>query len=590
MNELRASKSFAPVLPTSELIGAVLDNRYRILRPIGAGGMGSVYLAEHTLLGEKLAVKVLSPRFAFDHEWVQRFHLEARAALRIRHENVVRVTDFAVSSPGLVYMVMELIVGESLADLLAREGRLPWRRALQIADGIAAALEAAHACGIIHRDVKPSNCVLTSTGGQPDLVKVLDFGIAKFMDPNAEGVAPINTSSGVWMGTAEYMALELFYGQPADFRADIYALGVVIYKMLTGSVPFPGSHGEVAGSLAFHVARPPSQVVPPDVSIPPYVDALVLHAMAKERSARTLTMSGLRADIAAALSGTFRRDEGEATGFKKPNAAPAALPPVAPSAGFQTSATAATRTGGRKRVNDVVAQVTESGSVSPERMPGSVAVLGMLSIAGLVVLVAVVWAIISRGTRTSVVSEAHELAPVRDVISRGLWPNLQIEQHKGDSSELALGDVSIRDPVTIPIDPKELAVDHVIVLDDSVPPVASEQEKKKPKTTSGRPRKTRRQASLQIQEIPEDVTEFAAYAELVHLDSIIQDKCFVTHGAATGTRIHSTIIVGGDGMATVEIHNTALTQIADCIGYWIVRVRFPTSWHGGRLGHTFVAR
>ena len=282
------------------LVGVVLENRYRILDTIGVGGMGTVYLAEHVHLGDLVAVKVLSPLFAWDQEWIDRFLLEARSATRIRQENVVQVKDFGYPAPGLVYMVMEAIRGESLTDLLAREGPLPWRRALRIADHVAAALEAAHACGIIHRDIKPSNCIRTALHGDPDFIKVLDFGIAKLTSGNDDSDFAPQTAGGVWMGTAEYMAPETFRGAKPEASVDIYAVGVVLYKLLTDTTPFQGTHAQIARELATRDAPPPSRVAP-GRDIPQVVDSLVLRALARDPAMRTPSMTALRDELAAAF-------------------------------------------------------------------------------------------------------------------------------------------------------------------------------------------------------------------------------------------------------------------------------------------------
>ncbi|WAS94982.1 serine/threonine-protein kinase [Nannocystis punicea] len=367
-----------------DLIGAVLDNRYRILEVLGAGGMGTVYRAEHIELGEQVAVKLLSPRFAHDAEWVKRFRREARAALRIRHDNVVRVLDFAAPAPGFVYMVMELIAGESLADLSYREGSIPWDRALAIADQIASALEVAHAHGIIHRDIKLSNCVRTTVAGHDDFIKVLDFGIAKWMDSEGEGADAPRTSTGVWMGTAEYMAPEMFRGEQPDPRVDVYALGILMYRLVGCQAPFRGTHMDVAMQLAVRDAAPPSRSAPPGVLIPPEVDALILRAIAREREARTLSMTALRADILAALRGVPSPESTSDDVTVVLRRAPAVeqVPDPEP-------VTATTTIGGRKpRPGDVRVQTTEPVAVLPRRRwgmaygLGSAALLGVAAILG----------------------------------------------------------------------------------------------------------------------------------------------------------------------------------------------------------------
>ncbi|MFY0531767.1 serine/threonine-protein kinase [Nannocystis pusilla] len=161
-----------------DLTGSILEGRYRIFGRLGVGGMGAVYRGEHVLLGIPVAVKVLLPKFAHDSEWTHRFLLEARAASQIRHPNIVQIRDFGAPHAGLVYMVMELLEGESLAGLAKREGPLPWRRVARLSEQVAEALAAAHARGIIHRDIKPANIFRLAAPEEPDVIKVLDFGIA----------------------------------------------------------------------------------------------------------------------------------------------------------------------------------------------------------------------------------------------------------------------------------------------------------------------------------------------------------------------------------------------------------------------------
>ncbi|MCA9686604.1 MAG: serine/threonine protein kinase, partial [Myxococcales bacterium] len=158
------------------LVGTVLADRYRILALIGVGAMGAVYRAEHVSIGKTFAIKVLSPKLADKPEFVERFLREAKAASRIQHANVVEITDFGDGSAGVVFMVMELLEGEDLRRTLKREGALPWPRVRHIMTQIGQALDAAHGSGVVHRDMKPDNCFRTTRGGDPDFIKILDFG------------------------------------------------------------------------------------------------------------------------------------------------------------------------------------------------------------------------------------------------------------------------------------------------------------------------------------------------------------------------------------------------------------------------------
>jgi len=218
------------------LIGKVVADRYRVVGLIGEGGMGSVFLAEHMLIGRRVALKCLHPELASDERAVARFHNEARAAAATGHENVVEVLDLGRCEDGSPFLVMEYLEGRSLAETLRRERRLAPTRACHITGQVLGALSAVHAAGILHRDLKPDNVLLTRRGGNPDYVKVLDFGISKMR--RDEGQLDL-TRTGVAMGTPYYMSPEQARGiRDVDQRVDLYATGVILYECLTGRLPF----------------------------------------------------------------------------------------------------------------------------------------------------------------------------------------------------------------------------------------------------------------------------------------------------------------------------------------------------------------
>ncbi len=242
--------------------GAMVADRYRIERSLGEGGMGVVYLAEHVAMRKTVALKVLHADCSRNPEVVQRFEREAVAAASIDHEHVAAATDFGALPDGSFFLVLEYVSGHSLRTEVDR-GALAPARAIGIMRGIVAGLAAAHARGIVHRDLKPENVMLTERGGNPDFVKVLDFGIAKLVedaDPTGPTSRPL-TRIGTIMGTPNYMSPEQAVGQPCDARADIYALGVVFYEMLTGACLYDGDPIMV---LAAHVTTPPPPL-PPEV-------------------------------------------------------------------------------------------------------------------------------------------------------------------------------------------------------------------------------------------------------------------------------------------------------------------------------------
>jgi hypothetical protein len=217
------------------LVGTVLAGRYRILSQLGEGAMGAVYLGEHLRIGRRDAIKVLRPSLAGDAEAMARFGRGVRNVSRIHHANVCTVYDFGDTEEGRGFLAMEYVPGGTLADLLQREGRLPASRAVEIARQAAAALQAAHDAGIVHRDLKPGNLMVAPGRDGADVVKVVDFDIAK---GSAEGEPGDVTRVGFVVGTPEYMSPEQLLGEPLDGRSDVYSLGLVLFRMLAGALPF----------------------------------------------------------------------------------------------------------------------------------------------------------------------------------------------------------------------------------------------------------------------------------------------------------------------------------------------------------------
>ena len=271
-------------LPPDPRVGTVLAGRYRIDSVIGEGAMGKVYAAEHVLMRKRLAVKVLHRELSSVPELVQRFEREAMAAANIDHANVASATDFGKLEDGSVFLALELVEGRCLRDEIAK-GPMASLRALHIARQIAAALASAHALSIVHRDLKPENVMLVEKGGDPDFVKVLDFGVARV--PIGEGAAgaggPI-TRAGMVFGTPEYIPPEQALGQVSDGRADLYSLGVMLFEMLAGSRPFVAD--SKVSLVGQHLGKPPPRMVDRGVSVPEAVEALVLRLLEKEAARR----------------------------------------------------------------------------------------------------------------------------------------------------------------------------------------------------------------------------------------------------------------------------------------------------------------
>jgi eukaryotic-like serine/threonine-protein kinase len=271
-------------------VGQTVGN-YTITAKLGDGGMGMVFLAEHPVIGSKVAVKAIHPHFARNAEVVSRFVTEARAVNQIAHEHIVDITDFGNTPAGDFYFIMEYLQGEMLSDGIVRQGALPPARALNIAAQIADALHAAHESGVIHRDLKPENVCLITRDAELDFVKVLDFGLAKLT--LAGGATPAHsTGAGMVMGTPYYMSPEQCQGSNVDHRSDIYALGVILFQMLTGRLPFEGSrYGEVINQ---HVTRRPPAPSSLVTDLPPEIDAILSRALSKDPGARFQTMDEFR--------------------------------------------------------------------------------------------------------------------------------------------------------------------------------------------------------------------------------------------------------------------------------------------------------
>jgi serine/threonine protein kinase len=269
-------------------IGHTIGN-YRITAKLGEGGMGVVYLAEHPVIGKKVAMKAIHPELSKNSDVVSRFVTEAKAVNQIGHEHIVDITDFGNTSDGEFYFVMEYLQGESLSDRLRRENRLDAQSALSITAQIADALNASHEQGIIHRDLKPENIFLClNRGPGRDFVKVLDFGLAKLTLSDQK--VSHKTRTGSVMGTPYYMSPEQCEGKiEIDHRADIYSLGVLLFEMLTGKVPFGGDgYGEI---IVKHVTMPPPSVRSINDELPEELDLILYRALAKDRDQRFQTMN-----------------------------------------------------------------------------------------------------------------------------------------------------------------------------------------------------------------------------------------------------------------------------------------------------------
>jgi eukaryotic-like serine/threonine-protein kinase len=313
------------------LVGRVIADRYRILGRIGEGGFGQVYLAEHSKMRRRCAIKVMNPGLRHDAEALERFTREAANSSQINHPNVATIYDFGETADGVIYLAMEFVEGETLADMLARERPFHALRSVEIARQIAEALIAAHNLGIVHRDLKPYNIILATTHDGSDLVKVVDFGIAKAVQGTSQGL----TRAGYVIGTPEYMSPEQLVGDPVDGRSDIYSVGCILFEMISGEQTFSGPSLQI---LSRRLTEDPPRLrdLVPDVS--QVLDDIVARALARDPASRFQSAEGLRDALSGAtraITGeriiTFRRstEEREAQDGLAPPLAETATPPPA---------------------------------------------------------------------------------------------------------------------------------------------------------------------------------------------------------------------------------------------------------------------
>jgi serine/threonine-protein kinase len=285
-----------PAQPLENLIGRTLNHRYLVEDKIGEGGFGAVFRGKQIATGREVALKILHPHNVSDETIVARFRREAEACSKLRDVHTVTTYDFDETPDGILYLAMELLRGRSLHQLQKTEGALDPMRVLRILDQIATSLSEAHTSGIVHRDMKPENVFIETRNGE-DHVKVLDFGIAKVISD--ERSMPALTAVGQTLGTLEFMSPEQLRGQKLDGRSDLYALGMMAYEMLTGTLPFPSVKNPL-DIINFHMKQepPPPSKLTEKVSIPAGVDAIILKMVAKNREQRFASATALREEIA----------------------------------------------------------------------------------------------------------------------------------------------------------------------------------------------------------------------------------------------------------------------------------------------------
>lgn len=311
-------------------VGSTIGDKYEILAVVGGGAMGLVYKARHTLMKRTVALKMLHPNMVVDEGTVKRFQKEAEALSCLNHPNILTVFDFGVSKTGQPYLVTDYLEGQTVAELLEQNERADWMRTLRIFTQVCSALAHAHKHGVIHRDIKPSNIMLVNFEEQPDFVKILDFGIAKVISDVPEGSSSL-TRTGEVFGSPLYMSPEQCRGKALDSRSDIYSLGCVMYRTLTGQPALFGQ--DLVECLYKHVNEEPLPLtqVTPEANIPPELEAVVLKCLAKDPAARYQTMADLKDALNQIIrsSGGAVSDDQEASAVMDYSGTPITVPSAA---------------------------------------------------------------------------------------------------------------------------------------------------------------------------------------------------------------------------------------------------------------------
>ncbi|MFW2388927.1 MAG: serine/threonine-protein kinase [Polyangiales bacterium] len=305
-------------------LGKEVAGQFRIVEKIGKGGMGAVYKAEQPDMNRYVAIKILHSRYLSRSDLVSRFRREARAMSQLSHPNTARVFLYGQLEDGACYFVMEHMVGQNLAQIVRAEGAMKPRRAVRIMTQVCGALEEAHQAGIVHRDLKPENVFVTSQGGIRDFPKVLDFGLAKVTERQMRPGSMVLTQQGMVFGTPEFMSPEQAHGKTLDARSDIYSLGIILYELLTGKLPFDAK--QPIEFIQLHVnAKPiPLSERLPDASFPEGLEDVVMAALAKKPEERYASA----AEFAAALDSVLQVEAGERGSITLPTPVPAAPQPA----------------------------------------------------------------------------------------------------------------------------------------------------------------------------------------------------------------------------------------------------------------------
>ncbi len=348
---------------TGLLTGTLFEGKYQVGSLLGEGGMGQVYRATHILMRKDVALKVLKPAMSVHSEIVERFRREAESAARLSHPGIIAVLDFGRSLDGTFYLVMEFLEGHSLTRAL-REGPMPWRRVCRLGILMLDALAEAHKAGVVHRDLKPDNIMLQVNAAGEESLKLVDFGIAKLVEDGG----PQLTAVGLVFGTPSYLSPEQAQGQPVTHSADLYAMGVILFQMLTGQLPFKAA--STMELLAMHIQEPPPRVRDRAPEVPETIEQLVLRCLGKKPGDRPADALEIRAVLSEALGAPVAAPAGETTPAGELHAMAAltarvALPPPPPPPPME-------RSSGR------------AGGITPGRVGlGVLVVLGVCALGGL---------------------------------------------------------------------------------------------------------------------------------------------------------------------------------------------------------------
>ncbi|MBS1952629.1 MAG: serine/threonine protein kinase [Cyanobacteria bacterium SZAS-4] len=283
---------------SKEHIGTIIAGRYRIMDLLGVGGMGSVFKAEHIMLGTSVAIKILNRDLATNTTALKRFAQEAKAASSLKHTNIATVSDYGLTEGGFPYFVMDLLEGKSLQELIAEKESIPWQQAVDFGIQISDAMAYAHSQGIYHRDLKPANIMISQTARGDERATVVDFGIAKFANETQD--AQRITQTGEVFGSPLYMSPEQCTGKPLDGRSDVYSFGCLMYEMLTGKVPFIGPNA--VATILMQINDPPPSLRSHEnqhitVSIPAGLDTVILYCLGKDPADRYSSMDAVKADL-----------------------------------------------------------------------------------------------------------------------------------------------------------------------------------------------------------------------------------------------------------------------------------------------------